>query len=94
MFFVVYLIEAKKKVIIPQTWVRGIDQQWKKFLNKSINRNQKYLCFYSDDAHTKDDQGRPNGNFVPDWSSLVTLQAVYPTTGCYYANLIAYKGNV
>lgn len=93
MFFVVFLIEAKKTVVIPQTWVHGIKNQWKKFLNNSINRNQQYLCYYSEETHAKDAQGHPNANFIPNWPMLITLNAVYPATGCYYANLLAYKGN-
>lgn len=93
MYFVVFLIEAKKIVVIPQTWIHGISDQWKKFINNSINRNQQYLCYYSEETHAQNAQGHPNGNFIPDWSTLITLNAVYPDTGCYYVNLLEFKGN-
>lgn len=91
MFFVALLIKPQLHVIIPKDWVFGIDDHWEKFVNASINRNQIFLCFYSEEARAIDDHERPNVDFPPDFG--LSKKVVFPETGCYDANLIWYRGN-
>lgn len=76
-------MKSKKKVVY------GIKNQWAKFLNNNINRNQTYLCFYSEESRATDSQGRPNVDYIPNWQDLMSSNAVFPDAGCYYANLVA-----
>lgn len=92
MYVIAFLLEAKKNVVIPFTWVHGIENQWQKFLNKAINRNQTFLCFYSEQQFALDHQGQPNIELVPNWHQFLTIRAVFPSDGVYYANLVAFKG--
>lgn len=90
MYFVVQFINSKMNLIIPKSWIKDIDCHWEKFVNRSINRNQKFLGFYSEKPEALDGDKRPNGNFVPDFES--GLAATFPGEGCYHAKLLWYKG--
>lgn len=90
MYFVVQFLDPKMCSIVPKTWIKDIDAHWEKFVNRSINRNQKFLCFYSEKPEALDDDMRPNGKFAPNFNA--GLSENFPDEGCYYANLIWYKG--
>lgn len=48
MFYVVYLIDAKKFLTIPAHWLRnGLGVILEKFVDKGVNSNQKHLCYWS-----------------------------------------------
>lgn len=93
MFFIAYFIDAKVHVIVPKTWVFEIDKHWEKFVNRSINRNQKFLCFYSEESDAtiyREGLGyEPNGNFIADFS-LPKIKD-FPRKGLYEANLFHFK---
>lgn len=91
MYFIAHFAVPKMHVIVPKTWVMGIENHWEKFINNSINKNQKFLCFYSERPEAMN-QGKPNAGFVPDFN--LGLNHVFPADGCYIANLVLYKGNI
>lgn len=100
MYFVIHIIVDKLPyrgldrgslyTVVPKTWIFSIDDHWEKFVNKSLNRNQRFLCFYNGFAQADDDEGRPNVDYVPDFS--IPVGRCFPDTGCYYASLVYYKG--
>lgn len=89
MYFVAIFLNEGIHVIIPKSWVLSIDDHWEKFINNSINRNQRFLCFFSEQGDAMIDQ-KPNGNFVPNFN--LDVDPEFPKDGCYIANLIFYKG--
>lgn len=94
MYFIAYFDVPKLHVIIPKTWIMEVDKHWEKFVNNSINRNQKHLCFYSERPGAmidrEDDEKEPDTNYVPDFT--LDRCNIFPTEGCYTANLVTYKG--
>lgn len=88
MYFLAYFYAHDVFVIIPKTWIRGIDDQWEKFINNSLNRNQTFLCYYS--ARAIDVEGRPDADVLPVFQ--IPVNANFPGDGCYYGKLISYKG--
>lgn len=94
MYFIAYFVAPKLHVIVPKAWVFEIDKHWEKFVNKSINRNQKHLCFYSERPGAmidREDQVKePVVSFNPDFN--LAEENIFPAEGCYVANLICYKG--
>lgn len=85
MYFVIYLLEPKRNVIVPIKWVKDGGQYLEKFVNNVINCNQTFLCFY-----TKTNQAlRPNLDIVPNFGSR--LNRCWPETGCYYGKLVKFK---
>lgn len=89
MFFEVFLTKPKKFVVVPSSWILGIDAQWEKFVNQSLNRNQKFLVFYSTRPEAIDADQRPNEDFVPDFDLRTDID--YPNEGCYVAKLVTFK---
>lgn len=84
MYFVAHFYAHEVYVIVPKTWIRGINDQWEKFINNSINRNQTFLCYYSARAL--------NDDVLPVFR--IPVNAFFPGDGCYYTNLICYKGMI
>lgn len=83
-------MEPMVHVIVPITWIEDIDSHWEKFVNESINRNQRFKVFYSQEADATDDFGWPDLSYVPNFT--VAIDPQFPATGCYKAKLVAYKG--
>lgn len=92
MFFVVYILNANTHVIIPKRWIYDIDRHWEKFINFSLNRNQTFLVFYSENTDAMDKQGRPNVDFAPDFN--LGTNVAFPENGCYLAKLCRFKGEI
>lgn len=90
MFFVAHFLNNGKHIVVPKSWILSIDEHWEKFINNSINRNQKFLCFYTENNEAQDEQGRPNCTFVPNFE--LEVDPVFPMEGCYTVKLIRYKG--
>lgn len=91
MYFVVYLHKLNKHFVVPATWIDGISRQMEKFVNISLNKSQVFLVYYTTDATAFVD-GRPDTNFDPDFSKMVTdLNADGSYDGCFYGTLKQYK---
>lgn len=80
-YFVVFLREKKKYVILPAKWINDIDNHLEKFVNYSLNCSQQFLCFYTEETHAFIN-GRPDENFAPDFNS----------TSCFKAKLKRFYG--
>lgn len=89
MYFLVLLLKPKLHVIIPKNWVFGIENHWEKFVNASLNKNQVFLCFYSEEQEALDDRQRPKVDFEPNFES--SKNVIFPQTGCYEAKLIWFQ---
>lgn len=90
MYFAVFLLRPSIHVIIPKTWIEGIDDHWEKFVNHSLNHNQIFRCFYSKEPNALDTEKRPNVNFVPKFELDATE---FPNEGCYLGKLVFFKRN-
>lgn len=90
MYFVVYFIELNKNVILPTSWIRGIDDHFEKFMNKSLNTTQKFLCFYTNDETAFEDNGAPNIDYPADFS--MALRNDFNGPGSFFGKLKHFKG--
>lgn len=81
-YFVVFLREMKKNVILPKLWVKDVDNHFEKFVNNSLNRSQLFLCFYPETTSHAIINGRPDENFEPDFNS----------TNCFIGKMKRYFG--
>lgn len=92
MYFVVYLQTLKKNVVLPAAWIQGIGDHFEKFMNRSINTSQLFLCYYTtnNDAFVN---GCPNKDFVPDFDSdiITEINANQPFDGCFFGKLKQFK---
>lgn len=62
-FFVVYLKELRKNVILPSTWIKEVDQHFEKFMNNSINGNQLFACYFTNNPAAFNNNGSPKHDF-------------------------------
>lgn len=90
MYFVVFIRGAREHCIVPSTWIKEIDSNWEKFVNKGVNTNQLFTIFYSDVRDAVDGQGKPNPEYAPIFS--VELK-IFPEEGCYSANILKFFAN-
>lgn len=81
----VNILSAKSYVVVPTSWIFGIDDHIDKFVNESINRNQVFSCFYSD-GHTNTD-GQPDVGFLTDFRVERFKGAVFLNEGYYQVQL-------
>lgn len=88
MYFVVRLEILKKNVVLPSAWINEIDKHFEKFVNKSLNCSQKFVCYYTTNE-TAFDNGRPKCEIMPDLSAdLVTeINPDGSYDGCFLGKL-------
>lgn len=94
MFFVVFLIEPAKNVVVPTGWILNGKQHMEKFINYGINSNQDFLAFYTNDAAAFDINGVPRSDYQPNYqpNTFAGFGSVYPTEGWYLCRIIKFKG--
>lgn len=88
MWYVVHLIKPQKNVVIPQKWVRQIEDHLESFLNYRINTSQVFLVYFS----TEEDafiEGHPNEDFEPKFN--MEVDGRFPDEGCYTGRILKVK---
>lgn len=92
MYFVVRLLILGKNVILPTTWIHGIDEHMEKFINNSLNCTQKFLCYYTNKTAAFDN-GRPIPEFEPDFAAdmVTNINSDGTFDGCFYGKLQHYS---
>lgn len=97
MYFIVYLEKLNKNVILPATWIKNIEQHFEKFMNRSINRSQAQLCYYTTNAEAFETNNtannRPRKEWLPSFVEMVreTIEG-QPFDGCFLGFLQHFKG--
>lgn len=91
MWYIAHLLISNKKVIIPDVWVKDIQEHMEKFINRSINTAQEFLVFYSEKHEALDDDQRPLATFHGKFHFLKD-GSQFPVEGCYSARLLKAKG--
>lgn len=79
MFVVVFLVDSKKHIIVPEEFVFDLDEESLK--NKGKNPNFRYTVFWSENA--LDENGIPRAEYVPDFNLVKVID--FPPIGdaCY-----------
>lgn len=90
MFFIVFFLEAVMHKVVPHTWIHGLSEQLEKFINFGLNKNQKFMAFYTDSADAFDDNGVPRPDFVPDFN--LSHRNNFPAEGLYLCKLVKFRG--
>lgn len=96
MYFIVYIIENNDKsnnkhayAILPQNWIKDIDEHLEKFLNRSLNKNQVFTCYWTTAKECTDRNGDIRLDFQPNFSA--SFGNIFPSDGCYLCKLIRAK---
>lgn len=89
MFFVVYLPILKRNVIIPIEWINDVGNHLEKFINNGLNKNQRFLCYYTTKAAAFiGDQ--PDKNHAPNFGLALVTKTDQNTDfdGCFFGLLV------
>lgn len=92
MYFVAKILSSNTIVVVPKKWVFGIENHWERMVNNGINKNNSFLCFYSEKPDALDAQGRPNEEYIPDWEDFLWENKTFPEQGCYKMNILHSTG--
>lgn len=88
MLAVVYLMEVKKNIIIPQQWIFGFDQEILNNTGKASYQNRR--IFWSNRGVSAD--GIPDGTIKPNFH--LAISKIFPpgNAACYIARVRRYCG--
>lgn len=94
MYFVVYLIEARRHAVIPCYWIYDTkDEMWDKFVNSGLNSSQKYLCYWKSENDSVEYIGAPNEFVEPNFN--VPRSTQFPVDeATFYCQIIHFKGEI
>lgn len=104
MYFIVYIIETNDKsknsnsaneqvfAVLPQNWIKDINEHLEKFLNRSLNKNQVFTCYWTEAEGSIDENGNIKLDFEPNFRA--SFGNVFPSEGCYLCKLIRAKGMI
>lgn len=95
MFYVVYLTEIKRHIIIPKTWIYDAEAVFEKFTNTNgLNSSQVHLCYFSTNADAmvfENEENIPNGKFRPNF--LAAPGTEFPLDeGTFFCEIEAFRG--
>lgn len=93
MFFVVYFIAAAVHRVVPYTWIIGISEHIQKFVNHSLNRNQEFTAFWTNQAGAYDDHNVPLASFVSTdmLANATHFDDQFPREGLYSCYLVRFE---
>ena len=60
----------KEYVTAPVDWIHDIDKHHGKFIINSINRSQKFKCFYPDNSSSAFIDDQPDESYKPDFTTV------------------------
>lgn len=66
MYFIVYIVTAKRCFVVPYTWIFGLQNHLELFLNNGINSNKQHKVFYTNNRQAFGTDNIPLMNFKPN----------------------------
>lgn len=81
MFYVCYIVKARKYAVFPANWLKDHKNQLKKFINSGLNSNQSLLAYYSQTQSEEIESGRSVLECPPDFELNTNVD--FPADGCY-----------
>lgn len=88
MLVVVYLIAAKKNIIIPQEWIMSLSQETLNNIGKASYKNRR---IYWSNIGVNDD-GIPDVTIAPNFDLNISLVFPPESEACYVARVKCYCG--
>lgn len=69
MYYVVFFVDLTKNFIVPKQWIKDIKLHKEKFYNFSLNSNQIFTCYYTNNEDAFDADGLPKSDFPPNFAA-------------------------
>lgn len=89
MYYIVYILENNAYAIVPENWIKDIDDHKEKFLNYSINSNQAYVCFWTQSRAARFPNRMLKLDFEPNFN--LGFGRIFPAEGNYLCKIIKAK---
>lgn len=90
MYFVVYVVGSNTLVIVPSSWIQDIDEHLEKFINRSLNTAQRFVCFYTNDENAFESNGAPNMDYPANFN--MPYRNDFDGPGCFIVRLKRFTG--
>lgn len=88
MYFVVFIIQTRRHVIVPHSWIKEINFHAENIINNGINHNRKFMVFWTDNPEAFIGQ-RPLRNYAPNVFASTT--SIFPDEGWYSCYIKRFK---
>lgn len=83
MYFVVFIVKAKRYVVVPYTWVYGVENIIELLLNNGVNSNKKRRVYFTNNPNAFGRDNVPSSSNVPDHN--IGFARKFPEDGWYVA---------
>lgn len=94
MFYVVFLNDFARNIVIPCSWIRDEAQMMRKFVNSGINSAQTHWCYFNSTMAAQIERNGkmvPNGTVTPDFS--IPQSEEFPCDeGIFKCRVLAFYG--
>lgn len=95
MYYIAYLTDFKENIIVPQNWILNISDHLEKFINNSINSNQTFVCFYTNNNSAFDENRELKTNYPPKFNIPFGRKfSKEPKEGLYNVQLKAFRSKL
>lgn len=94
MFFIVFILGARRNVIVPHSWINDIDSHIEFFINNGVVSNRKFKSFWSDEQEAMDADGIPLASYMPirfDTCAMRRREFKFPEQGWYDCKIRRFK---
>lgn len=89
MYFIVYILQTRRYVIVPYTWTR-ISSRFENLINNGINSGIAFTVFYTNNTGAFDN-GIPRASYEPN--PHASLFSQFPQEGWYDCRIQRFFGN-
>lgn len=89
MYFVVFLLDIKKNITVPHTWIRNINCHLESFINNGLNCNRNFYTFWTDDDEAFDNNGLPREEYPVN--NEASERSIYPNEGWYQCRMKKFR---
>lgn len=100
MFFVVYVIQTNRYLVVPISWISSIDTMIEYFINHSVNSNHEFSFFWTDnplafcnnEISPRLPPTLPRPDYLPNIHAGST--SVFPAEGWYRCKIKRFLGEL
>lgn len=85
MYFVAYLVNERMHIVVPHSWISGVNAHIAHFINRGINSNIKVLVFWTNNDEAFNANGAPRVDYQPNQNASLT--STFPNDGWYQCYL-------
>lgn len=90
MYFVVFILQPRLNIVVPYTWISGVELHLQTFINNGINSNRNFYVFWTNKPEAFDQHGNPRVGYAPN--RLADISNNFPSEGWYQCRIRRFHG--